>query len=260
VWSVANEYTITYYDDREDGEERGSDLYAEYPVSIGNNGSLVDGGGGGGVAVTLGDGKVTSTAGSGASDIRLGGTGEDDRVLVGGARGGATVIWKDGTVQAVKPGYLVNTAPVASMPGSTDQPRYFDPTGIGATIRTNGNTGGTATGGDSESITWSSSGTWTADTAGGGGGYGAGHSAAVYGNTGAPISGISGEANAGACWRDPSVGDTLVSEWPDPFPTGDFWDVAAEADTWNTGMARAGVVVLIPIMAAAGWSIDCIEF
>ena len=48
VWSEANEYTIIYYDDGEDGEKGGSALHAQYPLSIENNGSIFVGGGGGG--------------------------------------------------------------------------------------------------------------------------------------------------------------------------------------------------------------------
>ena len=48
VWSEANEYTIVYYGDGEDGEKGGSALHAQYPLSIENNGSIFVGGGGGG--------------------------------------------------------------------------------------------------------------------------------------------------------------------------------------------------------------------
>lgn len=48
VWSEANEYTVVYYGDGEDGEKGGSALHAQYPLSIENNGSIFVGGGGGG--------------------------------------------------------------------------------------------------------------------------------------------------------------------------------------------------------------------
>lgn len=79
VWSEANEYTITYYDDGEDGEKGGSALHAQYPLSIENNGSIFVGGGGGGGSGGLitfslaGWGSVSGCGGGGAWPLGSGG-------------------------------------------------------------------------------------------------------------------------------------------------------------------------------------------
>jgi len=79
VWSEANEYTITYYDDGEDGEKGGSALHAQYPLSIENNGSIFVGGGGGGGSGGLitfslaGWGAVSGCGGGGAWPLGSGG-------------------------------------------------------------------------------------------------------------------------------------------------------------------------------------------
>ncbi len=68
VWSEANEYTIVYYGDGEDGEKGGSALHAQYPLSIENNGSIFVGGGGGGGSgglVTFSAAAWRSLSGSG---------------------------------------------------------------------------------------------------------------------------------------------------------------------------------------------------
>lgn len=79
VWSEANEYTILYYDDGEDGEKGGSALHAQYPLSIENNGSIFVGGGGGGGSGGLitfslaGWGSVSGCGGGGAWPLGSGG-------------------------------------------------------------------------------------------------------------------------------------------------------------------------------------------
>ena len=79
VWSEANEYTIIYYDDGEDGEKGGSALHAQYPLSIENNGSIFVGGGGGGGSGGLitfslaGWGSVSGCGGGGAWPLGSGG-------------------------------------------------------------------------------------------------------------------------------------------------------------------------------------------
>jgi len=79
VRSEANEYTIIYYDDGEDGEKGGSALHAQYPLSIENNGSIFVGGGGGGGSGGLitfslaGWGSVSGCGGGGAWPLGSGG-------------------------------------------------------------------------------------------------------------------------------------------------------------------------------------------
>ena len=79
VWSEANNYTIIYYDDGEDGEKGGSALHAQYPLSIENNGSIFVGGGGGGGSGGLitfslaGWGSVSGCGGGGAWPLGSGG-------------------------------------------------------------------------------------------------------------------------------------------------------------------------------------------
>ena len=79
VWSEANEYTILYYGDGEDGEKGGSALHAQYPLSIENNGSIFVGGGGGGGSGGLitfslaGWGSVSGCGGGGAWPLGSGG-------------------------------------------------------------------------------------------------------------------------------------------------------------------------------------------
>lgn len=136
VWSEANEYTITYYDDGEDGEKGGSALHAQYPLSIENNGSIFVGGGGGG-----GSGGLITFSLSGWGSVSGCGGG-------GGWPLGSGGLWgridSTGTISADYVDYRGNRMYV----GNSGQDASVSTFGVGGVSRSNGGVDVTGEGGD----------------------------------------------------------------------------------------------------------------